>query len=166
MECQGCSCIGVTDEPEAELQPPPLAYSKIWRAPEYNQRLTPENLFQTDIYSYGLTVWQIMLDGVHPYHFLYWDAEETKAFPSTATPPENVTFLTKEAFHHIKSSGNILVGLALDTMEESHDRDDVVEIMTDMLTVSLQMELSQQCRTVDNLVSMLCGSSPNAASTT
>ena len=107
-----------------------------------------------------------MLNGVHPYRFLYWDAEEVRAIPSTSTPLEDAKSLTEEEFDRMKSRGNIIVGLAMATLEESHDRDDVVEIMTDVLAVSLQMESCQRCRTVGDLISMFCGSGSGATSTT
>ena len=42
-----------------------------WRAPETTEPVPRHLLTGTDVYSYGLTVWRIAMDGMNPFHFLH-----------------------------------------------------------------------------------------------
>lgn len=41
--------------------------TRPWNAPEWRQKLTPDSLLKTDVYSLGFLVWRIMADGKHPF---------------------------------------------------------------------------------------------------
>ncbi|KAM6513840.1 hypothetical protein FALCPG4_015049 [Fusarium falciforme] len=62
----GCA---VTDlEPSDTLKLP--AFTLPWNAPESHDRLPRDLLQYTDVYSYGLLVWRVVLDGVNPFRHI------------------------------------------------------------------------------------------------
>jgi serine/threonine protein kinase len=42
----------------------------LWRAPEYNRSLSIQGLQQTDIYSFGLTAWRVLVNNPNPYSLI------------------------------------------------------------------------------------------------
>ncbi|KAL5603557.1 hypothetical protein FOVSG1_006307 [Fusarium oxysporum f. sp. vasinfectum] len=63
----GCA---VTDlGPSDTLKLP--AFTLPWNAPESHDRLPRDLLKYTDVYSYGLLVWRVVLDGANPFRHIY-----------------------------------------------------------------------------------------------
>lgn len=108
-----------------------------------------------------------MLNGVHPYRLLYRDAESKvlarTSIQTFSTIPDIAESLSPEEFDDLKSTGDIIVSLALNTLKESYDRDDVLHIMRSLLDRTLRAELSKRCCNVDDLVDLLSAAGEDTA---
>lgn len=62
----GCSAILKQDQTHGRLP----GGTKYWCAPEWREQLTSEELYKTDLYSFGLVVWYIISDGTAPFGWL------------------------------------------------------------------------------------------------
>jgi serine/threonine protein kinase len=47
---------------------PPKGRSPLWAAPEWDRRIEPDELHKTDIYSLGLLIWRLCLEGANPFY--------------------------------------------------------------------------------------------------
>lgn len=61
----GFSIVG-----QASTGPERIGGTTPWRAPETTAAIPRHLLPQTDVYSFGLTVWRIAMDGMNPFHVL------------------------------------------------------------------------------------------------
>ena len=59
----GCAVTDLEPQMTVKLR----AFTAPWNAPESHDCLLPELLKYTDVYSYGLLVWRVALDGVNPF---------------------------------------------------------------------------------------------------
>lgn len=62
----GFSIVGEASAPRVNL-----GGTMPWRAPESYQPVAREYLAKTDVYSYGLTVWRLAMDGSNPFSVLH-----------------------------------------------------------------------------------------------
>ncbi|KAI6785916.1 uncharacterized protein J7T54_006255 [Emericellopsis cladophorae] len=62
----GCAVIDLGPADTARLP----AYTQPWNAPESQNRLARDALKLTDVYSFGLLVWRVVLDGVNPFRHI------------------------------------------------------------------------------------------------
>ncbi|KAG9255096.1 uncharacterized protein F5Z01DRAFT_74522 [Emericellopsis atlantica] len=62
----GCAVIDLGLADSARLP----AYTQPWNAPESHNRLPRDALKLTDVYSFGLLVWRVVLDGINPFRHI------------------------------------------------------------------------------------------------
>src|SRR5262249_38698314 len=60
-----------------------------WRAPEATGPVPRHLLSKTDVYSYGLTVWRIAMDGMNPFNVLH-DLSASQTHPTLAETTERL----------------------------------------------------------------------------
>ncbi|EXJ78717.1 serine/threonine protein kinase [Capronia coronata CBS 617.96] len=65
----GFSIVGL-----ASTEPVRIGGTTPWRAPETIAAIPRHLLAQTDVYSFGLTVWRIAMDGMSPFHVICGDS--------------------------------------------------------------------------------------------
>ncbi|EXJ81180.1 serine/threonine protein kinase [Capronia epimyces CBS 606.96] len=65
----GFSVVG-----QASADPVRIGGTNPWRAPETTAAVPRHLLAQTDVYSFGLTIWRIAMDGMNPFHILRGDS--------------------------------------------------------------------------------------------
>lgn len=65
----GFSVFGVDSE-TVDAKYRLVGWSPPWNAPESDKLLSGKGLFQTDIYSFGLLFWRILLDGHNPFSLI------------------------------------------------------------------------------------------------
>lgn len=106
------------------------AFTLPWNAPESHDRLPRDILQKTDVYSFGLLVWRIVLDGVNPFRHV----------PSLA-------HLEKTDFQRqveiLKMEDQILPMARL-TLREPYCRPDEVGLVAKVLDSTLQLDASER----------------------
>ncbi|KAH8684315.1 ankyrin repeat-containing domain protein [Tricladium varicosporioides] len=109
-----------------------VGYTPIWAAPEFAQKLSPEGLMLTDVYSLGFIVWSVAIGGHSPF-------EELSELQMANSADEQV-----EIFNFLKDSNEIL-GLAAAHVND-HSGDLIGDILKccSYLANSLQLDPSQR----------------------
>jgi hypothetical protein len=103
-----------------------------------------------------------MLDGVEPYRFLHWNGEAKSTVLARSSiqalfPQQNVIPLSVEEFDSRKLSDNIVLNMALGTLQESHDQEDLLDDVRRLLGRALWTDPSDRCCAVDELIGLLSG---------
>jgi tRNA A-37 threonylcarbamoyl transferase component Bud32 len=64
----------------------------IWAAPEYRESLSAQGLRQTDVYSFGLTAWRVLVNQKNPYSLL---SEAAPGFQANSNMDELAAYLKR-----------------------------------------------------------------------
>jgi len=158
--CTGSSLIGVFNSslPQKVLGTPG------WGAPESLFELEPPGLRKQDVYSFGLLVWAITLNGVKPWHMLTRVADNVIEVVNSTEPVESHSELTYIEFDGLKATnhGDLLLKLAKETLEQCHPGDVDYSIVQHVLDQTLGNDLDQRAPDFGNIISMLrnCTSLP------
>lgn len=82
----GCSTILEDTEKRRRLS----GYTKLWSAPERDKEMGYGEICRTDIYSFGLMVWQVITDGKTPFEWFSWmDSSELSHDDISALKDDN-----------------------------------------------------------------------------
>ena len=122
----GCAVMDL--EPSDTMALP--AFSPPWDAPESHDRLSRDGLQRTDVYSYGLLVWRVALDGASPFRRI-----------------DSLTFPDKAEFHRqvrILKTEDLVLPLARPTLKESFCSTQESHIIVDLLDHTLQLDASKR----------------------
>ena len=135
----GCAVVGIDSDTSL---PDGIAFSKPWNAPEYNTPLRQFQVLKTDIYSFGMLFWRVVMDN-NPFCDI----------PLQAEPIDRL-----ERLEALKCSGQILplavagVGRLLQPTE--------AHICTLILTATLERDPTLRVADFSPLIEMLTGDSP------
>ena len=96
-----------------------------WGAPESGFELEPLELRKQDVYSFGLLVWAIALNGIKPWHMLMRVADNVVEVANSTQRAESHSKLTYVEFDGLKATnnGDLLIKLAKETLEQCHPGD-------------------------------------------
>lgn len=137
------------DDPNAKLRYL-VGNTLIERAPEYEQSLDPLGLRRTDIYSYGVTLWRIMLDGVQPNERLPREKEMQNAEDSDS----DRRYLTREEFDMLKRDDETLLRLAFKTIECPSNDDSAQEFARNILSKTMRTQPELRSCNFDELIAL------------
>ncbi len=128
--------------------------------------LDAAGLRQLDIYSFGILVWRVMLNGVVPWELLTKTDGEV-GIVDTARSDLTVASLTKEEFDSLKKTGqsDMIYGLARRTLQNCSPGDVDLQIVCDVLCQTLHREPSLRAETFGSIISLLQNNSASSEKT-
>jgi serine/threonine protein kinase len=62
----GCAILDINSETS---HPEGIPHTKPWNAPEYNKHLTGLDIMKTDVYSFGMMIWRVVMDN-DPFRYI------------------------------------------------------------------------------------------------
>jgi len=152
MSSLGSALIGVFDNPKCPKQAL-RGHTPLWEAPEHANEMDALGLRRADMYSYGLTLWQIMCNGDCLYSKLYWDSRRENVNPIPATIPSN--HLDKKDFIGVKSRGDSLYSLAVDILRDRPRSDVNIKKVQRVLEITLRLNPAARATSFDEIANVL-----------
>lgn len=118
-------------------------HTELCCAPEHSDYLDPTGLQRTDIYSYGILVWRVMLNGVEPYRHPVLqgkEVHEVAAITSAASHHNTNHHLSSQDFGLMKKNGDMLLHLAQQTIDGSPESDIPLALVRDILSCTVRAD--------------------------
>jgi hypothetical protein len=154
--------IEVVDEPNPPIRAL-IGYTQPWNAPEVDlihpTHLDPVGLRRTDIYSYGLIVWRIVLNGHLPYECLFWNNDLANAIMSKVTigksETEKLKHVSCSEFQKLKQEDDTVLHLAIDSLRNRQSGDIEFKVICAIFKQSLRQNPSQRSENFDEILKIL-----------
>jgi serine/threonine protein kinase len=108
-----------------------------WSAPEHGQSLDSEGLKKTDVYSFGLLSWRIMLNGDVPWKYLTLKEGDSIANTRAQSDPSQA-HISENQFRELKLDGDSLLELAVNTISDRKNSDVDFDYAFELLSGTLK----------------------------
>ena len=113
----------------------------------------PIGLRRTDMYSYGLTIWQIMCNGEYPWDHLCWDSEYHLAAKKTVGASARA--ISSSEFESLKSRDDVLLDSAMESLSGRLPSDVNAGKAKAVLKLSLRHDPNLRASSFDEIIRIL-----------